>query len=267
MTDLVGAVLKGHDDLIRRTNFPVNVPTLRCGVSGGADSTALLVLAAASARETGQQVVAVHVDHGIRSDGIAEAVLVEKLAKRLRVEFELHCLEVGDGSNLEARARHGRLAALGPDALTGHTADDRAEWVLIALMRGSGIDGLAAMNPATRPLLGLRRHETSQLCAALGLAVVDDPHNHDHRFVRVRVRQEVLPLLDDVAGRDVVPLLSRLAATAGEDGAWLDAAAEALDPTDALALSGGAFAFGAACCSVVAEERSPNRCCRYAASS
>ena len=84
--------------------------------------------------------------------------------------------------------------------------------MLINLLRGAGLDGLAAMGPApTRPLLQLRRHETAALCAHLGLVPIQDPSNHDPRFVRNRVRHELLPLLDDIAGRDTVPLLVRTA--------------------------------------------------------
>ena len=99
---------------------------------------------------------------------------------------------------------------LGPDALTGHTADDQAETVLLALLRGSGATGLSAMRPGGRhPLLALRRRDTRLLCAALQLDPVDDPTNADLRFRRNRVRHELLPLLDAIAERDVVPLLVR----------------------------------------------------------
>ena len=115
-------------------------------------------------------------------------------------------------------ARAARLAALPAGALTGHTADDRAETLLVNLLRGAGLDGLAAMAPGpTRPLLALRRADTRRLCAELGLVPVDDPSNDDPRFVRNRVRHELLPLMDSIAGRDTVPLLVRTAETAAAD--------------------------------------------------
>ena len=125
---------------------------------------------------------------------------------------------------------------LGENALYGHTADDQAETVLLALLRGSGLDGVAAMRPEQHPLLRVRRAETHALCAELGLTPVQDGSNDDLRFRRNRVRAEVLPLLDDVAERDVVPLLCRLADLARADVDLLDDLAAPLDPTDARAL-------------------------------
>ena len=111
--------------------------------------------------------------------------------------------------------------------LTGHTADDRAETMLINLLRGTGLDGLTALGPEPgRPLLGLRRHETRELCRHLGLTPVEDPTNDDRRFVRNRVRHELLPLMDAIAGRDVVPLLVRTAEVAADDLALAEAHAE-----------------------------------------
>ena len=101
-----------------------------------------------------------------------------------------------------------------------------------------GADGLAGMAPGPRhPLLGLRRHETHALCAALGLDPVCDPSNDDPAFVRNRVRHELLPLCAEVAGRDPVPLLARQAGVLRDEVALLDSlAAEALpDPADARA--------------------------------
>jgi tRNA(Ile)-lysidine synthase len=92
------------------------------------------------------------------------------------------------------------------------------------------------MAPTTHPLLRLRRSETVELCRHLGVEPFDDPTNVDPRFVRNRVRYEVLPLLDEVAGRDVVPLLARLAELAAEDAQLLASLADAVDPTDAHAL-------------------------------
>ena len=94
----------------------------------------------------------------------------------------------------------------------------------------------------TRPLLALRRHETRRLCADLGLQPVADPSNTDPRFVRNRVRAELLPLMADIADRDVVPLVLRTADTVDADLAWLDAAAAAIDPTDARALAAAPLA-------------------------
>jgi tRNA(Ile)-lysidine synthase len=205
-------------------------------VSGGADSLALLVLACAA----GCDVTAVHVDHGLRPGSAAEAGVVAAAADRFGAAFRAERVAVGEGPDLEARARAARRSVLPADHATGHTADDRAETVLLALLRGTGIDGLAALRPGPRhPIARLRRTETTALCAELGLDPVVDPSNRDARFRRNRVRHEVLPLLDDVADRDVVPLLCRLADLAADDADLLDAlAGEAVaDPTDARAVA------------------------------
>jgi tRNA(Ile)-lysidine synthase TilS/MesJ len=126
---------------------------------------------------------------------------------------------------------------LPPDVLTGHTMDDQAETVILALLRGSGLDGLRGMVPDDRrPLLGLRRKDTVGLCHELGLITVDDPSNADPSHRRNRVRHEVLPLLADVAERDLVPLLARQAALLHDEATLLDELASGLDVTDARAL-------------------------------
>ena len=95
-------------------------------------------------------------------------------------------------------------------AATGHTADDQAETVLINLLRGAGTTGSPGCDPVTRhPILALRRADTRRLVLANGLTPVVDPTNADPRFVRNRVRGELLPLLDAIAGRDVAALLAR----------------------------------------------------------
>jgi tRNA(Ile)-lysidine synthase len=131
-----------------------------------------------------------------------------------------------------------RNAAVPAGALTGHTADDQAETVLINLLRGAGATGLAAMHPGpTKPLLALRRSETAALCAARGLEPVADPSNLDRRFLRNRVRHELLPLLCDIAQRDVVPLLVRTADLLRDDDEQLDQLSAEIDATDARALA------------------------------
>jgi tRNA(Ile)-lysidine synthase len=224
----------GVDELVARCHFPEPGTPVVAAVSGGADSLALLVLAAAA----GCRVTAVHVDHGLRDGSAAEADVVADAAARVGAAFRAVRAPVSPGPNLEARARDARRGVLPPGASTGHTMDDQAETVLINLLRGAGIDGLAAMEPGpTHPLLDLRRHHTTALCARVGLAPVLDPSNDDPRFVRNRVRHELLPLCCAVAGRDVVPLLARQAALLAGERDVLDELAAQLDPTDTRALA------------------------------
>jgi tRNA(Ile)-lysidine synthase len=187
----------------------------------------------------GCHVTAVHVHHGLRPDADRDAELAAAIAERLGADFRMARVDVADGPNLEARARDARRAVLGPDAMTGHTADDQAETVLLALLRGSGATGLGGIGPGPRhPILALRRAETRSLCVELGLVVAADPTNDDRRFRRNRVRHEVLPLLADVAERDVTVLLARTADLLRADDQFLDELAAGIDPTDADALAG-----------------------------
>lgn len=219
--------------LSARCRFPAPGTEVVCAVSGGADSLALLVLACAASLD----VIAVHVDHGLRPGSAAEAGIVAAAAERFGARFRSETVSVEPGSDLENRARRARFDVLGPDAMTGHTADDQAETVLINLLRGAGLDGIAAMEPGFRhPILALRRSETVALCSELGLTPVDDPSNRDPRFVRNRIRHEVLPLLADIGERDPVPLLARSADLARAVAADLDTLASRLDPTDCRAL-------------------------------
>ncbi|HUR78527.1 MAG TPA: tRNA lysidine(34) synthetase TilS [Acidimicrobiales bacterium] len=221
-------------NLLPRCAFPAAGTEVTLAVSGGPDSLALLVLAS----QAWLRGVAVHVDHGLRPGSADEADVVRDAAARYGFDFRSERVEVGRGPNLEARARAARRAALARDALTGHTADDQAETVLLNLMRGSGLDGVRGIGePWRRPLLSLRRCETQALCATVGLAAVVDPSNNDPAFTRNRVRRELVPLLGDIGRRDPVPLLCRLARLATEDVAVLDELASALDPTDAGALT------------------------------
>ena len=221
---------------------PVRAAPLLVACSGGADSTALL--AAARAVAPGRVHVAV-VDHGLQ-EGSAErsAALVAELIAQ-GVPAAVHRVVVDGGGGLEAAARRARYGALRtarphPDSpvLLGHTLDDQAETVLLGLGRGSGARSLAGMRtwdpPWLRPLLGLRRADTAAACRAQGLTFWDDPHNVDPRFTRVRLRREVLPLLEDVLGGGVAEALARTAAQLRDDGEALDAAAR-----DLLARAGG----------------------------
>lgn len=234
MSDSAATML---ESLLRRCTFPPAGTAVVCGLSGGADSTALVALA----RAGGCAVTAVHVHHGLRPDADADAEIARGTAQRLGAEFRLVHVDLEPGPNLEARARELRLDALGPGAMTGHTADDQAETMLLALLRGSGATGLAGITPGHRhPMLDLRSTETRALCVALGLPVAADHSNHDPRFRRNRVRHELVPLLDDIAERDMTPLLHRTAALLRADDALLDDLAGAIDPTDAVQLADAA---------------------------
>ncbi len=209
-------------------------------MSGGADSLALLALAVAS----GRRVTAVHVDHGLRPGSHREAELVRDAAAQVGAEFEARTVNVDSGPNVEARARAARYAALPDDVLTGHTADDQAETVVVNLLRGAGIDGLSGMREfggpsgaVGHPLLALRRHDTEAVCAVLGWTPFHDPSNDDEGLLRNRIRRSILPLLDEAAGRDLTPILVRQATLLADDAAVLDDLARGIDPTDAKALS------------------------------
>ncbi|WP_373299231.1 tRNA lysidine(34) synthetase TilS [Novosphingobium pokkalii] len=174
-------------------------------VSGGPDSTALLLLAAAHA--PGRVAVAT-VDHGLRAEAAGEAVAVAALCARLGVPHATLRLTMEAGSAIQARARAARYAALAAWAraeglvalATAHHLDDQAETLAMRLNRGAGARGLAGMRavatvpgdpalPLLRPLLGWRRAELAAVVRACGLDAADDPSNRDPRFERVRVRQ------------------------------------------------------------------------------
>ncbi len=219
--------------LLARCAFPAAGSPVTCAVSGGADSLALLVLTAAS----GCEVVAVHVDHGLRPGSDEDADVVAAVAEEVGAAFRSVAVEVAPGPNLEARARAARYAVLPDDSLLGHTADDQAETVLLNLLRGAGLDGLAGYQPHRRPIRLLRRHETVGLCESLGLRPVVDPTNQDPAFRRNRVRHELLPLADAIAARDVAEVLARQADLLRDDALLLEQLAAELDPTDGRALA------------------------------
>jgi len=204
-----------------------------CALSGGADSTALVFLAVAARCK----VSVVHIHHGLRPSADNDAECARQIAESLDVAYRCVRVNLSDGPNLEARARDARREVLGPQALTGHTADDQAETLLLALLRGSGATGLAAITPGPQhPILALRATETRALCHREGLDFVIDPTNTDPRFRRNRIRHELIPLLDDISSRDMAPLLSRTAGLLRTDDELLESLSASIDPTDAAAL-------------------------------
>ncbi|HQU25864.1 MAG TPA: tRNA lysidine(34) synthetase TilS [Acidimicrobiales bacterium] len=203
--------------------FPPAGTVVDLAVSGGPDSVGLTLLAL----EAGLVATLHHVDHHARPDSGGDADFVRALGARLGAVVAVHDVSVPAGPNFEARARAARRAALPEGVLTGHTMDDLAETVLLNVLRGAGLDGLSPMvGDATKPLLGVRRGALAAYVAGRGIEARRDPTNVDPRFRRNRVRHEVLPLLDKVAERDVVPLLARLARLAERDRRLLEGVAE-----------------------------------------
>ena len=217
-------------------------------VSGGADSLALLHALRALAGPRGWRLAVVTVDHGLRPGSAADAAFVADHAKALGLPVRVCTLGHADlephrQAGPEGAARAARYAALWPatDDLgcswlaTGHTLDDQAETVLLQLLRGAGPEGLAGMavrgGRLLRPLLGARRADTRACCAAIGLEWREDPTNAGDGPLRNRVRQRLLPLLEELRP-GATQALARTAALAADERAWLDPlVAEALDAT------------------------------------
>jgi len=207
-------------------------------VSGGADSLALLHALRALAGPRGWRLAVVTVDHGLRPGSAADAAFVADHAKALGLPARVRTLAPADLSQHrqagpEGAARAARYGALWPAAdelgcrwlATGHTLDDQAETVLLQLLRGAGPDGLAGMavrgGRLLRPLLGVRRAETRACCTAIGLEWREDPTNAGDGPLRNRVRQRLLPLLEELRP-GATRALARTAALAADERDWLD---------------------------------------------
>ncbi|MEO9222463.1 MAG: tRNA lysidine(34) synthetase TilS [Mycobacteriaceae bacterium] len=193
--------------------------------SGGPDSLALTAAAAHEAPE----VRAVVIDHQLQPGSAQTAAHAARQAEALGCRAEVVPVDVLGAGGLEAAARRARYDALrahGAPVLLGHTRDDQAETVLLGLGRGSGPRSIAGMRPWDapwgRPLLDVARSVTHAACDALDLAPHHDPHNDDPRFTRVRLRQEVLPLLEQILAGGVAASLARTATQLREDADALD---------------------------------------------
>lgn len=211
-------------DLLARTSHK----NIAVAVSGGADS---LALAAAAAMLT--EVTGLIVDHGLQPDSAEVARNAAGQLAQRGIESEIIRVQVTGSGGMEAAARKARYAALRkPDhlVLLGHTLDDQAETVLLGLGRGSGprsIAGMRALDPPWgRPLLKIRRSVTEEACHELGLKPWTDPHNTDPAFQRVRLRHEVIPLMEEVLQGGVAAALGRTADQLRDDLDALDALAD-----------------------------------------
>jgi tRNA(Ile)-lysidine synthase len=196
--------------------------------SGGPDSVCLLYSLWHLRRLFKIRLVVFHFDHKLRPDSAKDAVYVRGLAKRLKLPF--HPREATDqpekGVSVEAWAslRRGNAAndvrrEMGGKAIAeGHTLDDQAETVLLNLIRGSGLEGIAGIDPGhgeharrVQPLFDVERTEVEAFCRALHLKPRRDPMNEDRRYLRAAIRHDVLPVLERATGRGVSKSIARTA--------------------------------------------------------
>ena len=217
------------------------------GVSGGADSVALLRLLEELSTELGIQLIVLHFNHQLRgAESDADESLVEQLAALRGMEFlagreDVARVAGARGWNLEDAARRLRYAFFAATVKSGlvarvavaHTADDQAETILARLVRGTGPAGLASIYPTkehvVRPLLRIRRNELRSYLGVLGQDWREDPSNQDVTRLRARLRHQVLPLLEKELQPAIVEHLGRLARMAREDEAfWTVLVAERL---------------------------------------
>lgn len=237
----------------RKLKLPFAGETVVVAVSGGADSTALL-LALDELRNANKlfvKLIVAHLDHRLRKTSAKDAAWVKELAAKLGYECVVGRSKVeeiarANTDNLEQAAREARYAFLERTAkrksasyiVTGHTMDDQAETVLLRLMRGSAAPGLGGMEQVrplsknstiklARPILWARRSDTETYCRLRKTGFLSDEMNDDQKFARVKVRQQLLPLMQSFNNK-IVEAISRTASQLREDAAVL------LNDSDAL---------------------------------
>lgn len=237
----------------RKLKLPFADETVIVAVSGGADSTALLLALAElkNANKLFIRICVAHLDHRLRKTSAKDAAWVKELSAKLGYECVVGRSKVEEiarstADNLEQAAREARYAFLERTAkrksatyiLTGHTMDDQAETVLLRLMRGSagpGLGGMEQIRPLgkksaiklVRPLLWARRADTETYCRLRKSGFLTDEMNDDQKFARVKVRQQLLPLMQSFNNK-IVEAISRTASQLREDAAVL------LNDSDAL---------------------------------
>jgi tRNA(Ile)-lysidine synthase len=235
---LVRAALREHELIPRGGRVLV-------AVSGGPDSMALLHVLALLRSRFGFGLFAHGVDHGLREEASAELDLASLLARAHDVPFARSRVSVAPGGNVQARARAARWEALRAAAsaagagriATGHHADDRAETLVMRIVRGTGLRGLAVLPPIDgdriRPLYRARRADVEAHLARHRVRYATDPSNRDPRFLRTRVRGEIMPALERLSPR----ITEHLCALADEAAQFCPAGA-GCDPTSMLRIEG-----------------------------
>jgi tRNA(Ile)-lysidine synthase len=214
--------------------FGLRGEKLLLAVSGGADSTALLLGTAQVAQALDLELAVGTVDHGLRPESSGEVEQVRALAVSLGLSFHCRALALTDGPSLEGRARQARYQALeeirieaGCDWIaTAHTASDQAETLLMRLLRGTALGGASGIRPRRgrliRPLLTCSRREVERFLAELGATFAVDPMNGDVRFARARIRAQLIPVVESTGGIEGINHLAAFASMAAEDAEYLD---------------------------------------------
>ncbi|CAN5148573.1 hypothetical protein BH18ACT14_BH18ACT14_18300 [soil metagenome] len=218
---------------------PGDVVLVAC--SGGPDSVCLLYSLWHLRRLFKIRLAVFHFDHKLRPDSAKDAAYVRRLTERLKLPFHLRTAEdrPKKGVSVEAWATVARMNAAneirreigGKATAEGHTLDDQAETVLLNLIRGSGLEGIAGIDPGHRshalvqPLFDVERTDVEAFCRALHLRPRRDPMNEDHRYLCAAIRGEVLPLLERATGRGVSRAIARTADLLRADGDELKAGA------------------------------------------
>lgn len=239
------SLIAGVDRALRAAGTPVRGDTLVVGLSGGADSVALLDALASLRRRRGFRVVAAHLDHGLRPGSDDDAAFCATLCERLSVPLVPGTADVRaragrEKGGLEQAARRERYLFLrrvleeerAVAIAVAHTLDDQAETLLLRLLRGAGATGLSGMRAKSgdlvRPLLEISRGEVIEHLRERGLAWREDPSNADRSHRRNRVRHELLPYLEARFNPRARAALARTAALLADEAAHLHAEAEAL---------------------------------------
>ena len=203
-------------------------------VSGGPDSVCLVHTLHELRRLFRMRLAIFHFDHRLRDDSAADAAYVRRLADRLGLPLHVRVAEgsPSKGESVEAWATGQRGNAgndvrreIGAERIAeGHTLDDQAETVLLNLLRGTGIEGLAGIEPGGRnqgrgiqPLLEVTRDEVEAFCRAMHLRPRRDPMNENRRYLRASIRHDLLPMLERATGRGVREPIARTADTIRRD--------------------------------------------------
>jgi tRNA(Ile)-lysidine synthase len=223
----VARVLERLTQTVREHRMFERDDVVLVSVSGGPDSVCLLESLTRVRRLFRVRLEVFHFDHGLRDGSVLDVAYVRRLAGRHRLRLHVRRARGGppSGHSVEAWATSVRMEAAndvrrdtGAAVLAeGHTLDDQAETVLLNIVRGAGLEGVAGIMPGTRafgvvqPLLAVSREEIEAFCRALGLRPRRDPMNEDRRFLRAAIRHEVLPAIERSTGRDVRSSIARTA--------------------------------------------------------